>query len=203
MAQPTIIERAWGASSTTVVIGAGASLSTKQVRHVAIARLEGRCRVIAINDAIYPAWFADHLHACDSKWFFWHAQRIQHFTGIKTTLDETLPDGFGAGLLKNTGEDGFDPEPGCVRSGSNGGYQGIHIAMQAGATKILLLGFDMHRRHFFGDHPDRIKCDHATVMVPHFSTLLEPAKDRGVEIVNCTPDSALTCFRMSDIEQEI
>lgn len=199
---PFTVEPIWS-GQTAVVLGSGASLSAKQLRHVAIARLENRCRVIAVNDAIYPAWWSDWLHSCDSKWWFWHIQRVQHFTGIKTTLDETLPEGFGVGLLKNTGEDGFDPDTGCVRSGSNGGYQAIHIAMHAGASRVLLLGFDMRVGHYFGDHPDRIKCDHRAVMIPHFPTLLEPAKARGVEIVNCTPGSALTCFRMGDIEQEL
>jgi hypothetical protein len=200
VALPFVIEPAW-AGQTVVVIGAGASLSTKQIRHVALAKLEGRCRVIAINDAVFAAWFSDHLHACDGKWFCWHIQRIQHFTGIKTTLDETVLNGWNVGLLKNTGEDGFDPDPGCVRSGNNGGYQGIHIAMHAGAKRILLLGFDMQGGHFFGAHSDERKlCDHATVMIPHFPTLIPAAAERGIEILNCTPGSALTCFPMADIE---
>jgi nicotinamide mononucleotide adenylyltransferase len=186
-----------------VVIGAGSSLSTKQIRHVAIARMENRCHVIAVNDAVYPAWFSDWLHACDRKWWDWHIQRVQHFTGFKTTLDETVPQEWVNGRLLYDGQEGFDERRDHVRTGANGGYQAIHIAMHAGAKRILLLGFDMQGQRFFGDHPDHVNCEHALYMVPHFDTIIPSAKERGIEIINCTPGSALTCFRLSDIESEL
>ncbi len=42
--------------------------------------------------------------------------------------------------------------------------------------------------------------DYANDMLPNFPTLIEPLKARGVEVVNCTPGSALTCFPMGKIE---
>lgn len=101
--------------------------------------------------------------------------------------------------LEQTGRDGFDPTPGCVRTGGNGGYQAIHVAIQSGAKRILLLGFDMHGTHFFGKHPSGLRNTPPETFekwIPRFKELM----GRGAEIINCTPGSALTCFPTNTLE---
>lgn len=63
------IEPIWQ-GQTVVIMASGPSLTLEQVRRVAIAKLKDRCRVIAVNDAIFIAWWADWLHAYDSRWWF-------------------------------------------------------------------------------------------------------------------------------------
>jgi hypothetical protein len=44
-------------------------------------------------------------------------------------------------------------EPGVIGSGGNSGFQALNIAAQFGATRILLIGFDMHAAkgaHWYG-----------------------------------------------------
>lgn len=76
--------------------------------------------------------------------------------------------------------------------------------MHAGAARIVLVGYDMKpaadgRAHWFGDHP--IKTDRAvfSAMLNNFATLPEPLKRLGVEVINCTPDSALKVFPTDDL----
>jgi hypothetical protein len=35
--------------------------------------------------------------------------------------------------------------------------------------------------------------------IKHFRTLVAPLRDLGIEVLNCTPGSALDCFPMADL----
>lgn len=74
----------------------------------------------------------------------------------------------------------------------------MNLALQFGASKITLLGFDMqpdgNRRHFFGDHPPGLNNG---PNYGHFIGAFETAArllPADIEIINATPGSALTCF---------
>jgi hypothetical protein len=93
-------------------------------------------------------------------------------------------------------------------TGRNGGYQAMNLAVHFGAKRQLLVGFDMRARegksHWFGDHPTKSGPDiYANVMLPAFPTIVEPLKVLGVEVINCTPGSALTCFPMMSLEDAL
>lgn len=204
------IPRLWP-GETVVILAGGPSLDLAQIRHVAMARLEERCRVIAVNDAVFPAWWADWLHACDVKWWTWHRNTATKFKGIKTTTTETVPVAWGVRLLRIGGDTGgqaggWSERRNTIYPGGNGGYQAIQCAMKAAAARVLLLGFDMRRPkdgpgHFFGEHPDGMRSDYEDTMLPWFDTLLEPARDMGVEIINCAPGSAIECFPRANVEE--
>lgn len=192
-----------------MIVGGGPSLSLKQINHLAMARLSNKCRVIAVNNSIYPCWFADWLHGCDFKWWNWHKEAALKFTGIKTTCTETTPAIWAHYIeVAPVGDDGlrtgFAPEPHMVEGGGNGGYQAIQLAVKAGSPKVLLLGFDMRisddQAHWFGDHPDRIRSNYEGTMLPNFPGLAVALKERGVECINCSPGSALTDFPMARME---
>lgn len=207
MARPYRVPRIWP-GETVVVVGSGPSLSFAQLRVLAKARLEGRCRVIAVNDAIFWCWWADWLHGCDFKWWNWHANAVTRFTGIRTTLSATTPDPWVDGWLKATGTRGFDPDPGNVRTGANGGYQAAHAAAHAGAGRIALLGIDLKRgpngeTHCHGGHGDGVEADYAAEMVPAFATLVPALKQRGIALINCSPDSAVPLAERMTIEEAL
>jgi hypothetical protein len=97
-------------------------------------------------------------------------------------------------------------------SGGNSGYQAIHIAAHFGAARILLLGFDMReaptaaggqpRRHYFGNHPPTCNSKgRFHVWIKNIRSLAAYLQAKGVRVVNCTPNSALTLQR-STIEAE-
>jgi len=196
--------------ATVVCIAGGPSLTLTQVRRVAIARLEERCRVIAVNDAIYVAWFADWLHATDNKWWTWHRLSATKFGGIKTAIADGLPAGWGVKILRNANGEGgqmggFSEAPDTIHPGGNGGYQAVQMAAKAGGCRIPLLGFDMRfgpadESHWHGDHPDGMRSDYVNTMLPWWPSLVEPLKARGVEVINCSPGSAIECFPRANIE---
>jgi hypothetical protein len=184
------IDPVW-AGQTAVILGGGSSLTASAVRQVALARLENRCRVIAVNDSVYLAWWADWLHAADLSWWQSHVQTIPRFDGVKTTIDELVSPQWVTGTLKVTGVEGFDPDLACIRTGNNSGYQALHCAIHAGASRIVLVGFDMQGNHWSGISPSS---DYVDTMAPHFASLLPTIEARKIEVFNVSTISALGVF---------
>jgi hypothetical protein len=98
-------------------------------------------------------------------------------------------------------------DPSAVRTGFNSGYQAINLAVHLGASRIVLLGYDMRvdqkrrsRDHFFGQHPDHTVPPVAACLTA-FKTLVKPLAEVGVEIVNCTSGSALVSFPMRPLAE--
>lgn len=95
--------------------------------------------------------------------------------------------------------------------GGNSGYQAVNLAFLFGATRIVLLGFDMQRTdgkvHFFGIHPyHRTEADGPTASLladwaNKFNDLAADLKAEGVEVINASRSTALRCFERKDIEE--
>lgn len=153
---------------------------------------------IAINSSVDLAPWADVLLGGDLKWWKWR-HGMPSFYGEKVSCHKravaAYPD---VRHLEPTGVRGFEWEPGKVRTGLNSGYVAIQLAAQRGATRIVLLGYDMrasdtgehhwHAPHPDGSHPGFDRC------LPLFDDLVEPLASRGIEIVNCSPKTALRAF---------
>ena len=194
---------------TAACLGGGPSLTRDQVD-----ACRGRARLIAINDALFLAPSADLHYVCDWRWHQWHRDEpgLVEFAGLKVTLDRTLAGAVpGWKLIENddgNGRDGLSDRRTAVKTGRNSGYQVINLAVHLGVRRILLLGYDMRaepgRTHWFGDHPVQTNPTiYARTMLPGFATLVEPLKALGVEVVNCTPGSALGVFPGVGVEEAL
>ena len=190
-------------NGVTAIFATGPSLTQEQIDYC-----HGRvAHAIAVNDAFRLAPWADVLYACDSMWWN-HPENIDtlDFRGLRVTQDI---DTFGnVYRVEESGKDGFDPEPGKLRTGSNSGYQATHLAAQWGARDIILLGFDMGvrdgRAHFFGDHPPGLtKQSPYASFISIFRTLAPPLQELGCRVTNCTPKSGLDAFPMQPLESTI
>lgn len=196
------VPRRWP-GETVVCLGTGPSLTAEDVDFV-----RGKARVIAVSDAYRLAPWADALYACDVQWWKWH-DGVKGFAGEKWSLDwehkwkarvrALFPD---VQLLRHTGRTGLETDPSGIREGRNSGYQAINVAVHYGASRIVLLGYDMKLgatgAHFFGEHPTKHRGPYAQ-FVPLFKTLVEPLKALNVEIVNCSRVTRLECFPKADL----
>lgn len=163
--------------------------------------MQGRAAVVAVNNAFQLAPWADVLYAADASWWYAHAQQALAFEGLKVTADPTLTYRE-VRKVKQTGTEGYDPTPGNVRTGNNSGYQAVHVAIQAGAKRILLVGFDMKGSHFFGAHKYPLRNPNADSFgrwIRRFPAL----NGHGAEIINCTPDSALRGFPVMPLNEAL
>lgn len=108
--------------------------------------------------------------------------------------------------LAYNGEQGLELElTGTVRTGKNSGHQALNAAVQRGAARILLLGFDMQGGHWHGDHPSGL-ANPTDLMLEtwrrNMATTVPDLRRAGVEVVNCSRETALTCFpraRLKDV----
>ncbi len=202
------VERLWP-GETFAILATGPSLTQADVDSC-----RGRSRVIAVNDAYRLAPWADVLYAADLPWWDAHPD-ASRFAGLKFACKPAPGKDKQAhahlAILTKTGDSGLETNPSGVRSGrGNSGYQAINLARHLGAARILLLGYDMQRSgrkaHFFGSHqsplvdpPDYRWLEWRTA----FATLIAPLAREGISIVNCTRDSALTCFEKMPLVQAL
>lgn len=174
---------------TFVVLGCGPSLSADDVHYV-----HGKARVIAINASYELAPWANVLYCHDAK-YWQHLKGAPAFGGLKFGMQPTKwPD---VTCLRSTGAVGLELQPHGLRHGHNSGYQAVNLAVHLGAAQILLLGFDMkpkgRREHFRENYPSR-QASPYPLFLRKFETIVAPLTAIGVEVINCTPGSALACF---------
>lgn len=188
-----VVPRLWP-DSTIVCLASGPSLTPPDVEFC-----RGRARVLAVKDTIQLAPWADCLYACGSdasRWWERHGDALADFQGVRFTLD---PHGAPwATVLKETGATGLERDPAGLRTGSNSGYQAINLAVHLGASRIVLVGYDMQpdaggRDHFVGAPAHRQRPPFA-VFLERFLTLVQPLRDLGVRVLNATRETALACF---------
>jgi hypothetical protein len=193
------------AGETVVIIASGPSLSMEQIE---IATQAG-CRLIGINDAWRLAPWMDLHYACDLKWWNWHHDACREALACRSVTQSedaaaTYPD---LTYVVGKPEPGLSADPTAIHTGKNSGYQAINLAVHLGATRILLIGYDMKiaddgASHWFGDHPDKVRSWYET-WFPCFATLPPDLERLGVEVINCTPGSALPTFPMARLEDVI
>lgn len=167
--------------SLFAVLATGPSMSqdvADRVRYIA--------RVVAVSDAYRLAPWAEAMVSADENWWRHHPAALQ-FRGRKLCTMKCA----GTERLPRSHE--FPP-------GTSSGLLGMRVAQMLGATKILLLGFDMHGSHFFGPHGGTMKntsAERFEVFKAQFATW------SGCPVVNCTPGSGLTCYPMGDLDAEL
>ncbi len=171
--------------------------------------------VIAVNDAYRLLPFARALYAADSGWWKLH-KGCPGFAGDKWTtcgrdLEAWPAKDYGIQLIGSPkGAEGFSFTPGVIHRGANSGFQAVNLALVVyGATSIVLVGFDMHGSHFFGEHPPMPRRSRGSSsgkayarFMRNFSRAAELLpSDR--KIINATPGSAMTCFPMMPLEEAL
>ena len=169
---------------------------------------------IVINDSYRLAPWAKVLYACDLKWWDQHHDDVKRkgFAGDKWAWESNRDNvekvkAHGLKTVSIAGEAGLSREPYKVYSGGNSGYQAINLAYHFGAKRILLLGYDMQaidgKKHWFGDHPkELVNTDEKTYITwrNNYKILAKELEIEGVEVINCSRQTALTCFTRTSIE---
>jgi hypothetical protein len=194
MSERISVPRIWP-NSTIACLATGPSLTQADVDYV-----RGKVDVvIAVNDAYTLAPWADVFYAADGKWWGWHYKAVKQLSGLKYSIDARSGQYPGVQVLRNLGEDGLSDDPTGVRTGKNSGYQAVNLAVLFGANRIILLGYDMQGGHFFGKHPDK---SGPPFLLLHrkWPTIVEPLKQAGVTVVNCTRTTAVRVFPRLPLE---
>jgi hypothetical protein len=195
------LERDW-TGRRVFLLGGGPSLQGFEFE-----RLRGRGTVVAINDAIFAAPWADVAFSIDSVWVRRRREDLARFAG--ETIAAIRPGSPGLFVprikyLSRISSPGLSRDPSELCSGFNSGFGALGLALQRGASEIFLLGYDMNGAgHFHKGY--EWDCRFGVKEYPTwsrlFSTLEEPAKANGSAVFNCNPESAIRCFPFASIDQ--
>jgi hypothetical protein len=201
------------ASSLTRGGGAASASSEAALRSPAKART-------AVNNAYLLAPWADLLYFADAEWWEWHtrgvrvneldarevAYRFAEFGGQKATVDVSANrvQDSSVYVLRTTHErwsEGSD----TIATGLNSGYQALNIAGLAGASRVILLGFDMRqdaqlRSNWHNGHARSANAGTLECFAREMDQLAPIVAARGIEVINCTPGSALRAFPRGELE---
>lgn len=198
---------------TVVCLASGPSLAQEDVDYV-----RGKATVIAVNDAVTLAPWADVLYSSDPTW--WQKRKyMRDFTGVRVMVDSIrahqkhVPptEDHGVLVLKQTGKEGIEFSPDGLRTAINSGGAAINLAVHLlaayqGPKRVALLGYDMgpdRGRHHFFDTEKTKGYSAYDVFIKNIGTMAQPLKDAGIEVFNCSVRSALKCFPMVPLREAL
>lgn len=172
--------------------------------------------VIGINVAYLIGDWIDIVFFGDKGFFLSHESRLARFPGLKVTCYS------GADRIKwvkflqrdTKHPKGISSNPKLISWNMNSGSAAINVAAHSGAKRIILLGFDMKldeksKQHWHGLYrqggvaPLR-KGRQSLPFDRHMRGFDEIAKDArrmGIEIINCSPESAIKQFRKITVKE--
>jgi hypothetical protein len=212
----TSIPREWD-SLTAFVIGGGPSVVDLGHDRM-IARLEGRHPVIAINNAYLLAPWADVLYWADNYWLCdnwrdvgkrhvgWYriTRQIPRLRDVSRKYVQAWIDCIKVIQCKPVGGISFDPS---IIYGRNGGHHAINIAALFGASRIVLIGFDMHARarkqNWHDLHSRPARTDGYQGWIDDMNQAASDLRGAGIHVLNANRNSALRCFDFVDLADVI
>ena len=204
---------------TTVCIGTGPSLTDEQIE---IARAKGftlyGCNLVYANVPDLTVLYAVNKAFWD---FYWYDREypLREYPAEKWTTNPEAAQAYGLKWIGEKNAPGLSSDPSYVHHGHGSGYTLVNLAYLHGAERIILIGYDLKyapdycgkikqigsgKRHYFGEYPSsmqhwpsqRVNNGVHEELVELYRTV---AKQGLVEIINCTPDSALDAFPRMDI----
>jgi hypothetical protein len=194
---------------TAVIVASGPS-----AKEVPLSLARGRAKVITINESWRLAPWADVLYAADHQW--WQKGKgVPEFRGLRVAQGDAAPRMYPrikeVGLVR-TGQIVRSPL-GYLAAGSdeygrgaNSGFQALNLAVQFGATRIVLVGYDMRVDqgfHWHGRHPQGMN-NPTPEGIARWARVFDQAAGFlrliGVEVLNASASSALTAYPKVDFE---
>ena len=159
----------------------------------------------------WPVWatnttfrlWCDAIYACDGHWWERHHEEARATGAECWTHSQRASETYGLNFIKGVPNPGFSENPNWVHEGRNSGYQMLNLVYLMGASRILMLGYDLRhaegKSHWHGDHGGGLQNPADKFLAEcarNFDTIQQL---EGCEILNCTPGSRITRFPFADL----
>ena len=179
----------WSGHSV-VIIASGPSLTREDCRAVEQSGLTA----VAVNTAWTYARFCHAIYAGDMTWWRNYGADID-IDVPKYTLSQGAAHAFGITHHKSR-----------IKSGYNSGLMALEMAINFGASRVLLLGFDCSVKngtHYHGDHsktpnPTHAKCK---LWMGYAQRLVDMYRD--ADIINCSRQTEYDAFPRQSLADAI
>ncbi|MFV1983008.1 MAG: hypothetical protein ACC657_05645 [Thiohalomonadales bacterium] len=193
-----------------IIIGTGFSLTIEQIQQVRHLKLFG------INKAYQ--FDVDVMLACNSEFWDHYWFDIAKYKCHKWTPRLNSAKKYNLNYIEEVWQEGLSTNNNFIHAHHGSGPQILNIALHYGVTKMALIGWDMRypgkisdrqyeeKRHYFGEYPKELQHWPRTSENGNLSGLIREVEtikphDYGIEIINCTKDSALTCFPYQSLSE--
>lgn len=151
-----------------------------------------------------PRSWVDIVWFSDSRWFVWHRESLEKFSGLIAHSAPRQSKRLGLAFYKWGKRAGIDPRPSYIAHNKSAGGGAINFAFHLGVKRVVLLGYDMRRvggkPNWHDDHPSPDK-DPYWRFLRVFPLIARDAKRYGLDIINCTPGSAIDAFPIMHLEE--
>lgn len=192
------------AGRVVAIVGGGPSLASVSpdalagVRFIAANSASERFRASAAPD--------DILYFTDNSWSERWPEMIDLWRGRVITTNRNAATRLGIPHI--------DPVDLTVRTGvlpdhaqASSAHIAACIAANAGARRLLLVGMDCRavggETHGIEGYPKCLESLFEDRFLPAWRRLALSFERRGVDVVNCTPGSAIECFRLGSLADEV
>lgn len=148
----------------------------------------------------------------DNDWASQNLDRITAIDSLKFTAkkfcDEHIRRNIkamgGATVLRKGGDYGYSGDIDTV-CGNNSGAMALNLVANTKPYRIILLGYDMqfidgqshHHKGYVVSSPSVYR----DLFIPSINSMAPFIKKLGIEVVNCSPTSALECFNKESIDK--
>lgn len=186
-----------------VLVATGPTLTDDDARLV--DKYRRHVWLLGCNDAYRMFPDLNVLYACDPQWWNYHGEACRRLPAQKWTQDEGAATAHKLNHIPGEYEVNLSTNADKIHFGNNSGYQLINLAYLMGIRHMMLIGYTMRvtlatgekKQHFFGPHPAAMRnIGDYTQFVSQFNTI----KVKDLEIINCTPESAVNCFPKETLE---
>jgi hypothetical protein len=169
-------------------------------------------RVLGVNAAFRLGDWVDVCFFGDAKFYWWNREDLAKYRGMKFTCNEGVRHGHrsvvgedGLHILRIRKFRGLDKDPRCVAWNKSSGAAAINVAVHLGASKIVLLGYDMRRvdgrKNWLPHEQEQTNQNPYEYMLGGFPPLAKALKGMKIPVMNATPGSALRVFPITTLDK--
>lgn len=185
-----------------VIVGTGPSLTKVQLDQVKHLKKFG------CNNAIFDCDLDVHL-ACNIEWWDHYCKATEKHRCDKWTWDKATAEKYGLNYIEGRWGDGLSTDPNYIHYHHGSGPQILNLAYHYGVKTFLLIGWDMcyrEKRHYFGEYPEQLRHFPKTGPNGELTGLIKEMEtikpiEYNINVINCTPDSAMTCFPLRSLSE--
>jgi len=172
-------------------------------------------KIIGCNDAYLLGDWVDICYSGDNDWLRVHSKRAKYknFKGLKISCSPNpLPRSAAGTKWLRRWQKGIVRKPERIAWNTNTGASAITLAVKMGATKIVLLGFDMKLGKKNGEyrnnwHPNEFDVPNPDTFPMHykgFESVKKALTDYPkIQVLNAGPDSELDLFTRTTVKEVI
>lgn len=180
------------------IVGSGPS-----IKGMDLSILKDRIHTVAIKVAVDLCPWAEVCYGCDAPWWI-DRKGLPKFSGVKIfhgIAAKQFP-GLHRCEIELTKDNLLVEQPMHIGNGGNSGFQALNLAVQFGATDIVLVGLDCHNRggiHWYGRNTwlnaNNPMGTNFMRWMKGFEVARKDAERMGITVLNASMESEIRSFK--------